>query len=282
MKIGLVLAGALVKGAYYVGALRALEEFIPPENITCVSTASVGTISAQAFFTHKLDRGEKMWYDLCNGDKKTFLTQLLPKKEIQDCINELTATPDPLDRPFYTSLLNSSQMTLCYDNLAGMTAEERALRTRASIAFPIYSEPVIIDNNRYLDGGFVDNIPVHPLVDHDLDYIICFYFDAVAHKFEDHEFDNKVIKITYPNMGKIRESLILSRDNVDRMIEEGYNQTKETLSKVFVNGYNDMETISRYIAEQNENENAKWRFTADLVISNINRLTRQFAKRKKI
>ena len=48
MNIGLVLAGGMAKGALQLGALYALSEFIPLEEIKYVSCASVGALNSYA------------------------------------------------------------------------------------------------------------------------------------------------------------------------------------------------------------------------------------------
>jgi len=42
----------------------------------------------------------------------------------------------------------------------------------ASASIPVLMDPVEIDNDLYVDGGLVENIPVNPLLDKDLDTII--------------------------------------------------------------------------------------------------------------
>ena len=44
MNIGLVLAGGFAKGAYQIGALRAIREYFEPEDIEYVSASSIGII----------------------------------------------------------------------------------------------------------------------------------------------------------------------------------------------------------------------------------------------
>ena len=55
MRIGLVLAGGFAKGAYQLGALQALSEFIPRSEIRYMSTASIGTLNGYAFATDQLE-----------------------------------------------------------------------------------------------------------------------------------------------------------------------------------------------------------------------------------
>ena len=53
MNIGLVLSGGMGKVAYQIGALRALNEFIPLKEIKYISFASVGVLNGYAYATDK-------------------------------------------------------------------------------------------------------------------------------------------------------------------------------------------------------------------------------------
>ncbi len=60
-KTGLVLSGGGGKGAFQVGALKALEEAGMLDFVTAVSGASIGTLNACMFVEHRLDQMEKVW-----------------------------------------------------------------------------------------------------------------------------------------------------------------------------------------------------------------------------
>jgi len=49
VRVGLVLAGGMAKGAYEVGVLKAITNFIPKEAITHMSCASIGVLNGYAF-----------------------------------------------------------------------------------------------------------------------------------------------------------------------------------------------------------------------------------------
>ena len=68
---------------------------------------------------------------------------------------------------------------------------------RASVAMPVYNHAVQIESTAYYDGAMIDNIPVYPLLKHNLDYMICIYFDDICYKFENTYFDNKIVKISF-------------------------------------------------------------------------------------
>ena len=65
MNIGLVLSGGMAKGAFQIGALKALNSFIPLKEIKYVSCSSVGVLNGYSYITGNLDKGEKAWRTIC-------------------------------------------------------------------------------------------------------------------------------------------------------------------------------------------------------------------------
>ena len=61
MRIGLVLSGGMAKGAYQVGVLKAISEYILPQNFSYISSSSVGVLNSYAFVAGTLDKAEDTW-----------------------------------------------------------------------------------------------------------------------------------------------------------------------------------------------------------------------------
>lgn len=286
MNIGLVLSGGFAKGAYQLGALYAIKEFVPVEDIKCISSASIGTPNAYAFATDKLEKIEGMWHNFVDTNTRMFITKILQSSLLQQDIRSLYDPSDKLENPFYVSLwdvASISDSASCYKDLSKVPSEDITDYLRASISFPIYNKAIEIGESRYFDGGFVDNIPVYPLVEHDLDYIICVYFDDISYRFENSQFDDRIIKITFPNMSNIKNSFIITQEEIDKMIEEGYERTMHILRSIFANGYDDLDHVYKSIIYHNKQlGDPKLRLTTDVVITNVNKLLSRFAKRKNI
>lgn len=281
VRIGLVLAGGFAKGAYQLGALKALSEFIPRSEIKYISAASIGTLNGYAFATDQLDFVTSMWKNFCKEDERFFMTKILRSSLLQEDIRKLAKNGRPLDSVFYTSLFDLKNKTVQYSDISKLPVESVTDYLRASVAFPIYNKAVKIDNCSFFDGGIVDNIPVHPITKHKLDYLICIYFDDIGFKFESAAFDKKIIKITFPDMNNIKNSFFLNSEVVENMISEGYTHTYKILSKAFVNGYEDKNYVLARIDKVNSRaENPKLRLTTDVVITNVNKAVSLFTKRK--
>ena len=282
MNIGLVLSGGFAKGAYQLGALRAISEFVPLEDIKCMSSSSIGTLNSYAYATGQMDKIEDMWTNIMDGSSRVFITKILRGSLLQQYIKDIF-NGEPMSIPFYTCLLDYAGKEVHYKNLAKTSLEKVPTYLKASVAFPIYNKPVEMGARRYFDGGFVDNIPVHPLVKHDLDYIICIYFDDIGYQFETSQFDGKIIKITFPEMSAIKDSFLIKPEDIEEMKKEGYERTMNILSSIFVNGHEDLETIFESIRFHNEQLGSpKVRLTTDVVITGVNKTLARFAKRKVI
>ena len=281
MNIGLVLSGGMAKGALQLGALYALSEFIPLEEIKYITCASVGALNGYSYMTNKLERAKKMWSELCSNGKKMSLFQFLKSEILQQDIVSLYDPNDSLSSEFYCSLLELSTRNIVYKDLSKVDNEKIPLYLKASVALPVCNRGVQVDGSAYYDGATVDNIPIFPLLDREIDYIICIYFDDVFYKFEGTEFDNKVIKIIFPNDSSLRQSFVFRQDSIDNMLEDGYERTKNILKEYFTDGYDNLEEIYRNIELINQNhENSRLRLTGDVIITNFNKITQKLARRK--
>lgn len=281
MNIGLVLSGGMAKGALQLGALYALSEFIPREEIKYVSCASVGTLNGYAYMTNKLEQAKQMWSGLCNNGKKMGLTQFLRSAVLQQSIINLYDTNDSLSSEFYCSLLDLGAKNIVYKDLSKVDKDKIPLYLKGAVALPVCNRAVKVDGSGYYDGAVVDNVPVFPLLDREIDYIICIYFDDVCYKFENADFDSKVIKITFPVKASLKQSFVFQQDSIDNMLEEGYEITKNILKEYFSDGYDNLEQIYRNIDFINQNtKDSRLRLTGDVITTNFNKITQKLTRRK--
>ncbi|MBE7064297.1 MAG: hypothetical protein E7384_00560 [Ruminococcaceae bacterium] len=280
MDIGLVLSGGMAKGAYQVGALKAISEFIPREDIKCVSCASVGVLNGYAYVTGQVDKAEDMWRNFCADEGKTVINKVLKSAALQDIITRLSEDSPALSADFYTTLLDATNKTTVYKNL-NVQALDAKEYLQASVAMPFYNDAIKIEGVSYFDGAVIDNIPVYPLFKRKLDYIVCIYFDDVCYKFENDSFDNRIIKVTFPSDSVIKQSVVFKKESIDRMIDDGYKRTKEILSKMLADGYENVESVYKNIEENDKADNERnLRVTGDVMVTNLNKITKRFVKRK--
>ena len=238
MDIGLVLSGGMAKGAYQIGALKAISNFVPINEIKYMSCASIGTLNGYAFAVDKLIQAEQMWKNLCKDQEnnRLFITSILKGTLLQRNIKELCCETDKLSSQFYTALFDIRHREIVYKELSDVDPSEHQQYLKASVAMPAYNRAIGINGRFFFDGAIVDNIPVLPILKHKLDYIICVYFDDVCYKFENIYFDNKIIKITFPCKNIVQQSLAFSQNNIEQMITDGYWRTVDILSFILKNG----------------------------------------------
>lgn len=281
MNIGIVLAGGFAKGAYQVGALKAIRELVPMENIKYISCASIGSLNGYAFAANKLEKAEEIWKGFCGDEESFFVMKLLRGEKLQNIITTLAVPEDRLVCKMYTTVLNINTMKVNYTEMNAVRQHTRKY-LRAGIALPMFNRPVKIEHYNYFDGGLVDNIPVYPLMQHKLDYIICIYFDDYWYTFEDEYFDNKIVKIFFPDPARAKNSFVVTRENIDNMMEAGYERARGILNRVFENGIEDLDSIYKNITILNdENPKKRIRFTTDTVITGLNKIAKKITKIQK-
>ena len=277
-KIGVVLSGCASKGAYEIGCMNAIEDFFGMDAIGCVSSASIGGVIGHVYGMGRKEQLANAFRAMSDGRYGRYILGFTNNKLAVQEMNELLAGENCVAYPHYVTVWNVSDSAVEYKAFHELTPEQLPLYMKAAISFPIFTRGVIIDGKRYLDGALLDNIPIYPLTDKELDYVICIYFDNARYVFEDPEFDKKVIKLhDFPNQERL-EVLFCEPGSYDKMHDYGYSYTTELLSKLFADPA--PEKVYAAIAHHNETNDPayKHRLTADVVLSAINVMSRKYSK----
>lgn len=277
-RVGVVLSGCAGKAPYEVGCMRAIEDFFGMDAIACVSSASIGGLIGHAYGMGRAEALEKAFRAMTDGRYGRYILGFTNNKLAIKEMTELLAGENDLAYEHYVTVWNVSDATVEYKPFHALTPEQLPLYMKAAVSFPIFTRGVVIDGKRYLDGALLDNIPVYPLVDKELDYIICIYFDNSRYVFEDPEFDKKIIKLhDFPNQERL-EVLFCDPGSYDKMHDYGYNYTTELLGKLFADPA--PEKVYEAIAHHNATDDPvyKHRLTADVVLSGINVMTKKYSK----
>lgn len=273
-KIGLLLSGGLGKGAYQIGALHAIKAYFKPEDFLCVSAASVGALNAFAYLTDALESVTDIWYGMNFKGGMRSVVSVMRSAFLKNAISE-NVSDHRIPCPFYVPLYEMEHHKFGYLDFSTLTIGKLKDYLCASIALPVATKGVNVDNVTLFDGGVVDNIPIMPLLKYDLDYIICVYFDN-HFSFENAECDGKIIKITFPDDTIISNSVDIRHDSIVYMMKTGYERTKEILNEIFKDGIENTDRIYSAIRNRAEKLPApKKRITMDVVISNLNRMMRK-------
>ena len=277
-KIGVVLAGAASKGVYELGVMRAIEDYFGLAAIQCVSSASIGMLVAQAYGIGRSDDLVRLWKGLGKRPGSCFLS-FSGNEEILSRICNVCTCEKKLVYEHYVSVWNYTRHRVEYIPFHNLSGETLKQYVRGAIAIPLFSSGERINGERILDGAFLDNIPTYPLLNSDLDFIFCVYFDNCNYTFETPEFNRKVIKLyDFPNSKRL-ELLNYDPDAFDSKVKYGYDYTTNVIRKLF--GRGSTAEIYDVIAQMERSHKSIYqpRLTADIVLNNINLVTKRYAKR---
>jgi len=279
--IGLVLAGGFAKGAYQIGVLKAIKEYLGDEQIKYISASSIGVLNAYAYVQDMMDLAEETWRDLKFKGLRSFASIYTNSSYINDTIHENARGLSTDQRYFYATYLNLTNRTLKYVNLCETDPANIKDYLKASVSLPVLTRPVDIDGVKYADGAVVDNIPVKPLMKHPFDYAIVVHFDQNNYIFENRYFDGKLIKINFLDNKIIRDSLAFDKDSIAYMIKSGFEESMTVFDMIFKNGPDDIETVYRRIKFLNDLRDKKsFRLTGDVVVTNMNRVLKKIVRAK--
>lgn len=155
---GLALSGGGARGIYHIGVLKALEENGIQPN--CISGTSAGALIG-VLFASGLSADEI--YHIASGTKWfKFLKPAIPSGGLigMDYLNEILNTYLPVDAfealriPCWVTACNITKGALEYFHKGPVIKP-----VLASCSVPMLFKPVNINNDLYLDGGILMNLP---------------------------------------------------------------------------------------------------------------------------
>lgn len=241
-KIGIALGGGGSRGFAHLGVLKALEEKgIEPDIIAGTSAGAI----IGAFLADGKTPNEIM--EIMEEIQLTDIAKIeLPKKGFASLDSLRHKVKENLSTNQFNEL--KKQLYIGVSNLLSGEVEyinegDIAKTVQASSAIPIIFSPVEINNQLYVDGGLLDNVPVKPLIG-ECDYIIAVDIMPVR-KIEGVEDVKDIITRVF-QMGTSMQSY--SKDNCDLIIkieEVGeYNILDTTHNKeIYQLGYNHVKKL---------------------------------------
>lgn len=261
MKVGLVLEGGGIKGAYQVGSYYAFRDC--KIKLQGFVGTSIGAINAAMLASHRERELLDFWYHvnpgLLLGFEQRFVDFVINKTfDLKSLIASFSALKGivrnlGIDN---TKMLSKLQTVIDYDKLLTSDCDFGLVTVRvsrkgikpiyvkkenikdqnelieylmASCYLPVFRERRILDNHYYIDGGFYDNSPVKLLKDKDYDKLYVINIKGIGFNRK----EPKGIKIVHisPSRenGKILEfNQEIVRDN----IMMGYYDTLRVLKKL--------------------------------------------------
>lgn len=214
MKVGLVLEGGGMRGLYTAGILDAmLDEKIKVNGIIGVSAGAVFGINYASKQKGRVLRYNKKYINnhhyislyslLTTGNivNKQFAYYDLPFK--LDVFDEEAFSKSKID--FYATLTNIETGMPEYKKIINASVQIEELR--ASSAMPFVSKIVKINDNKYLDGGIADSIPLNKMKELGYDKIIVVLTRPKEYrKKKSNSFFNKLFYWKYPNFIELLET----------------------------------------------------------------------------
>ncbi len=181
---GLVLAGGGTKGAYEVGAWKALKEMNIP--ITCITGASIGAINAALIIQDDFEKLLHIYKTIGADNIVRVKKKLKDRTNILSVKNAITLTKEYIktkgfdNEPLRKMMEEYLDIDKIYDSNIDLGMTSYSLKTKtalevfkedipkdqfidyllATACFPIYKGQEI-NEDLFFDGGFYDNIPIN-------------------------------------------------------------------------------------------------------------------------
>ena len=251
---GLVLAGGGTKGAYEVGAWKALKEL--NINITAIVGTSIGAINGALFLQDDFSRIIELYNniefeDLVKISKENKLNEgnIFSGENIFKFTKEITKNKGLENAPMKELMKKYIDVEKIYNSkieygivTASLFTKDKSLEVykedikkeelydyilASSCFFPIF-KPQKIGKNTYYDGGIYDNIPINMLLKKDYNNIIVIDIsnEGVTKKLLK---KGAYIKIIKPNQD-LGSTFDFDRKRINKNIKMGYLDSLKALN----------------------------------------------------
>lgn len=263
----LVLAGGGAKGAYQLGAFKAIKEF--DININAYSGSSIGGINSLFFSNLDINEVENIWnnvdfYNFFEEDDNPF-DGLSSRDFLTNLIYEKISMEKLLEAPpiFNTISRDGIAEYLCLNN---KNKNDLINIVLATSALPIIYSKVNIDGKFYQDGGLADNLPIEPLYSVGFKNFIVISMSKDLRVDKNKYFPEKLIEI-YPcnDIGHFFDGTInFNKNYLNFLIDLGYKDAKYALNEYF--------GIKNYLSREDE-------FNQSMVDYKINKINSKIDER---
>lgn len=265
MKIGLVLAGGGARGAYQIGAMKALKELAIDKYIEVISGTSIGALNAMLFMLGDLDKSIHIWDEVSKEDilptsesnltirsallhfginNMDFIKKYMPKVISGGNISQdgLISIMNKIDFNIikksyidcYVSCTESEKLSTRYFKINDYEEEGIKRILLATSAIPMIYECEKIENITYLDGGIVDNVPIQPVYGENCDIIIVIHLSKES-DIDKRLFPNTSIIEILPTVmedGLFEGTLDFSSDMSRKRMKIGYEDTIDVIKPI--------------------------------------------------
>lgn len=257
-KLGLVLEGGGVKGAYQIGALMAVRELLV--EFDGVVGTSIGAINGAIY----LEGGYSKLFDVWNeiqtntvfdlSDEETAALKGLDLKPaiLRVMLEKKLGTFKMLEssyeksQKFFETIVNEEDIRasgkdygLVTFNISDMQPVEKMMDEIdegklvdyiiASATFPIFP-PKIIDDKKYIDGGVYDNMPINLLVKNGYDKMLVIRTNVESKQPKRKVESNPDLFFITPKED-LGPAMAFSSSRIHAYMQTGYDDAKELMNK---------------------------------------------------
>lgn len=257
MKLGLALGGGGAKGSYQVGVLRALNEHNLLKNLKVVAGTSIGAINA-CMVMERLSYEEMLdiWMQMENKEIYTGLERF--KDDGLGLFNQRHMYNKLVELQDRDAIINSDIKGLVVASLIkDVTLLKQAYKNNlekkifhlnemndphlavlASASIPVLFGPTKIDDEYYVDGGLVDNVPLDLLINEGCELI---FVIGLNNNLNLSAYDNYKI-IDFSPKNKLSKTVLgtlnFSSDAILSKIERGYLDAMALIEELELNEKN--------------------------------------------
>ncbi len=281
VKKAIVFAGGGSKGAYQLGAWKALEEL--GEHFDIATGTSIGSINAAFYVQKDFCAAEKMWSEVTAGDIMenginfdVSFDGILSQREniiplLKNYLNTKSVDNTPFintvnhyfsPEKFFGSEIDYALMTVKFkgfgpnDLIPVEITKDFMSRDKESSwkwiaasasCYPVFP-PMEIDGEEYIDGGFYDNIPIASAIKLGAQKIVAVDLNTD----NNHEGYMRHPSVIYIKPSKdLGNFMNFERNVLDRSIRLGYNDTMKAYGKYLGVKYTFIsdDTGNRYVDE---------------------------------
>ena len=277
-RVGVVLSGGIAKGAYHIGALKALMEHISSDDIKIYSGSSVGALIGYAAAAGKLEDAEERFKDIDLYGARQFVKKIVRQRVVEDYICGIAGEKLSDGLKVYCTCCEMPFADVRYVDVSRYEKTERSAYLCAAISLaPIY-KPVEIFGRSFIDGIYKDNLPIAPCRIEKLDYIFAVHFDTAGRFMSLYEENVPVVQLIFPE-GSIGDSFDLRSETVSAMITKGYEAASKSLKILMKHGKHDIEYIKR-INDSVLRKKQQFRVNIDTMVNLFNKVSGAVRKNK--
>lgn len=302
-KRALVFAGGGSKGAYQIGAWKALREL--GETFEIAAGTSIGSINAGFYVQNDFDAAFEMWNSLNVGSIMTnginfdkTIEGLVSQREqlipfIKTFINSKGADVTPFHtqlkkffdaEKFFSSDIDFALVTVKYPAFSPVEIYKKDMEkygenawqwmAASGACFPVF--PVMrIDGEDYVDGGYYDNIPIAPAFKLGAKEVLV--LDLKTEKNHEGYIHHPRVKYIKPSRD-LGTFLNFDKDALRFSISLGYNDTMKAYGKFLGLQY----TFIPKDEDREDLEEAAAKFIELLTVSEANFDFSKAAKRQRV